>query len=758
MPEFPEDIPYVTCQVGPQTEALSSPADVVVMGGANGGGKSYWLLLEAARHIDVPGYRGVIFRRESTDITDPGGLWDTTMGVYPQIGGWARTNKLDWVFEPDARISFRGLPHFKDAVSWDGKELAFIGFDEGQLFTEMQFWYLFGRMRSTCGVNSCIRMSCNPVHEDDPTGGWLKRLIGWWLDWDTGYPIAERSGVIRWFCRLNNEMFWADSKRELIEQYGDPSLPETHEDQPVQPMSLTFVPSKLKDNPLLMKATPQYRASLLALPEHLKKQKLDGNWNAKLEAGTFFKIGVMAREGMVVDVVPNDLRYVRAWDLAHTEGAGDWTVGAKVGKSKNGTYYITDVVRGQWEAFARDERMLVTSQMDEDDNVQIRIPEDPSSGKSEASRIIRLLHGHRVKAVKPVGKKWSETRAGDFQSQFNAGNVKFVRAPWNSGLLQRLDSFPTKGIPDDECLVARTKIETDRGAIPIEEVEVGDLVRTSKGMQKVLVAAMTNAAAKVFDVVLSNGSVLTGTGNHPVFVLNKGWTRIDSLCDADKLISSCKSKPIQKKWYSTESNSEDIQNRSTRESGRAGDIAEYRYGIGMRKKSLRHVKNADRNSRDHLDRSFAVVTVIRVIPREHTESVFNLTVEKTHDFFANGVLVHNCDAISDAFVELRSNQVTALIANSQPKEPEGEDRPKYNALTEDVIRDRWERIIRDESVCPQWKDSFARFRDDIGPKPSPEHTLRLRNEDDLYSPANCWWGKDGEEPPKPKRNQAFVSG
>lgn len=446
MPQV-EERKFVTCQPGPQTEAMKSKADVCLMGGANGGGKSYWLLLEAARHIDVQGYRAVIFRRESTDITDPGGMWDCTMGVYPQIGGWPRSNKLDWVFEPDARVSFRGLPYFKDAVAWDGKELAFIGFDECQLFTEMQFWYLFGRMRSTCGVNSCIRMTCNPVHEDDPTGGWLKRLIGWWLNWETGYPIPERSGVLRWFCRLNNEIYWADSATELIEQYGDPDLPADHELQTVQPMSLTFIPSKLKDNPILLKKTPQYRASLLALPEHLKQQKLDGNWNAKLQAGTFFKIGNV----QFVDAIPANLRYCRAWDLAHTEGAGDWTVGAKVGTDGKGTFYVTDMVRGQWEVGYRDAMMKLTAETDDSrgDDVRIRIPEDPSAGKSEAIRLVKLLRGHTITKERVINKK--EVRAAGFASQFNVGNVKLLRAPWNAGLLQRLDAFPTKGIPDDEC-------------------------------------------------------------------------------------------------------------------------------------------------------------------------------------------------------------------------------------------------------------------------------------------------------------------
>jgi hypothetical protein len=38
-----------------------------------------------------------------------------------------------------------------------------------------------------------------------------------------------------------------------------------------------------------------------------------------------------------------------------------------------------------------------------------------------------------------------------------------------------------------------------------------------------------------------------------------------------------------------------------------------------------------------------------------TATVFNLAVEGEHEFFANGILVHNCDAASGAFNELANN-------------------------------------------------------------------------------------------------------
>ncbi|MDV7391807.1 hypothetical protein RZS08_10655, partial [Arthrospira platensis SPKY1] len=73
-------------QPGPQTAFLSSPADIVIYGGSSGGGKTFGLLLEAARNINNPEYGGVIFRREQTMITNEGGLRDTALQLYPYLG------------------------------------------------------------------------------------------------------------------------------------------------------------------------------------------------------------------------------------------------------------------------------------------------------------------------------------------------------------------------------------------------------------------------------------------------------------------------------------------------------------------------------------------------------------------------------------------------------------------------------------------------------------------------------------------------
>ena len=449
-------------QAGPQQEFLNTVADIAIYGGQAGGGKTWALLAEAARNVRTPRFGAVIFRRTSPQITNEGGLWDESMELYPMLAGKPK-HTLDWFFkcadddvesghgrtahdkknEPGANIGFRHLQYETDKLAWQGSQIAMLGFDELTHFTETQFFYLLSRNRSTCGIAPYVRATTNPTPADDPVGGWVNRLIAWWIDESSGFAIPDRSGQLRWFIRRQGELIWGDSQYELIEKYGRRDLAADHPDQTAQPKSLTFIPAKLSDNPALAEKNPSYRANLLALPDVERQRLAEGNWNAKVLAGLFFKVAKLD----IVPALPLAIRYCRAWDLAATDGAGDWTVGAKIGVDGEGVFYIADIQRGQWESSYRDQVIRQTSMLD--GVCQIRIPQDPAAaGKSEARRLVVMLAGHNVKTAIVSGDK--PTRATGLASQINVGNVKVLAGPWNHGLLQRLDSFPTKGVPDDE--------------------------------------------------------------------------------------------------------------------------------------------------------------------------------------------------------------------------------------------------------------------------------------------------------------------
>lgn len=142
--------------------------------------------------------------------------------------------------------------------------------------------------------------------------------------------------------------------------------------------------------------------------------------NPSPRSGSLFQVDRLG----FVDHAPEGLPACRAWDLAATEGAGDFTAGPKIsGPDREGLFYV-DPLRFQHEPFARNLRIRQTAEMD-GRAVRIRIPQDPgAAGKESAQALIRLLAGFSVKAEPVSGDKF--LRAEPFAAQVNAFNVRVV--------------------------------------------------------------------------------------------------------------------------------------------------------------------------------------------------------------------------------------------------------------------------------------------------------------------------------------------
>lgn len=402
---------------------------------------SWSLVYDPLRWVDLPGFRGIIFRRERTQLVGGGGVWDESLKLYPHREGASRGgNVLDWSFPSGARIEFNHLQHEKTKFSHKSKQYGYIALDECTDFTEGQFWYLHSRLRSLSGMRPYMRGATNP----DPDSH-IRGLIGWWIGED-GFPILDRSGVLRYFVRIEDQLHWADSAAELCRQFD--YLPK----EDVRPKSLTFIPAKLEHNKILTAGDPEYRANLLAMHEVDRKALLEGNWDVRPVSGDFFK-GERVR---FLDAPPSDLVEVcRAWDKAASKPSQanpnpDWTAGVKIGRRRNGRIVVLDVKRERFDPLEVEELILKTAEQD-GKRVKVAFWQDPAqAGKFDVAHFVRLLLGYIVEVER--ASKDKQTFAKPFSSQWLAGNVDIVRGPWNDAYINEHEAFPSSvaSVKDDQ--------------------------------------------------------------------------------------------------------------------------------------------------------------------------------------------------------------------------------------------------------------------------------------------------------------------
>ena len=427
-----------------QEQFLNSDADFTFYGGAAGAGKSHCLLGSFLKYCHHPRTRGVIFRRTTKQISNPGGLFDNAVNLYKKVDPKLKikSRELEIIFSSGATLKFAYLDKPKDKYNFQGAELTFIGFDEIQQLEEDNVGYLLSRLRSTTvDYKKQIYATGNPDYD-----AFIRPWVEFALD-QRGIPIRQDEYKNRFFVRVEGGQYrWADTREELEEIYG------TGDDSGI--LSFKYVPGNIYDNPILIKTNPSYLTQLKSLPRVEMERLLLGSWFARPESSGLFK-----REWVQMVDHPNGRakQRVRAWDLAFSKPSEvypnpDWTRGVLISKDKSNVYTVEDVQSMQ-DRVHEVERLIFDTAVRDGQDVIISIPLDPAAAAGAYAKDLqrRLSEmGFTVRLSKPVTSKI--TRFAPFSSVAQAGYVHVVKADWNKAFFDELEVFDgDKKRKDDQC-------------------------------------------------------------------------------------------------------------------------------------------------------------------------------------------------------------------------------------------------------------------------------------------------------------------
>ncbi len=219
-----------------------SPAKYRLFGGAAGPGKSMALLMEAVVQAnDNMGSNTLLLRRTFPELEQSLLLYfrkEIPRELYSSFND--SKHVVTWLNGSTTRFGYCAAEN--DVYQYQGAEFLFIGIDELTLFTLRQWQFLTSRNR--CPIAKAFPNMAGATNPGNIGHAWVKSL---WID---KQPAAGMEN------------------------------PECYD-----PSDYDFISARVHDNPIYA-ADQNYLKTLAALPSHLRRAFLDGDW--EVFAGQYF--------------------------------------------------------------------------------------------------------------------------------------------------------------------------------------------------------------------------------------------------------------------------------------------------------------------------------------------------------------------------------------------------------------------------------------------------------------------------------------
>jgi predicted phage terminase large subunit-like protein len=311
-----------------------------------------------------------------------------------------------------------------------------------------------GYFRNTTVLGSITGEALDLSVIDDPIKGRAEassdvtRDKTWnWLTDDVLSRFSENAGLIMIMTRWHVD----DPAGRLIDHFGTKRITQ------VRYPAIAEVREQYRDpgDPLF----PELKSMEFLLER--RKLYTESSWEALYQQNPFIAGGgVFPIDKLVTWPILDRskiLKSVRFWDKAGTESDdAAFTAGALIHMLKDNRFVIEHVVRGQWSALDREEKIKFWAKRDAANSrpgaYEVGVEQEPGSGgKESAESTIRNLRGFKCYADKVTGSK--EIRAEPFASQVQAGNVYLVAGSYQNDLLDEMVSFPNGKFKDqvDAC-------------------------------------------------------------------------------------------------------------------------------------------------------------------------------------------------------------------------------------------------------------------------------------------------------------------